>query len=241
MRRLLAFLLLACACAGTNASATIKNYATRVDVAADGSARVTVNVQLTGSQPGRIPLPIGFGAMDDFQVKEAPRGVTLKPIAGKEQSIVEIELPDAISDEVKLTFSFSTPDVLGRPKSAPGEKSKLPADTSLLRHSFVNTQETAIGTYQVDVRLPDDVRVHKIGEQLPKLKRAEVLPRVRLDRLDGHQGAVLQLTNIKQGDRTSMSLDVIANNRSLTWLLVGLVLSAGYLFAFRDLVIPGKR
>lgn len=241
MRRLLVLLMLVLVCSGASAVTTIKNYVTRVDVVTDGSARVTVNVQLTGSQPGRITLPIGFGAMDNFQIKDAPRGVVLKPIPAKEQSIVEIELSDAIADEVRLSFSFDTPDVLGRPKSAPGERSKLPADTSLLRHSFVNTQETPIGTYQVDVRLPDDVRVHKIGEQLPKLRRAEVLPRVRLDRVDGHQGAVLQLTNIKQGDRTSMSLDVTTNNLSLTWLLVGLVLSAGYLFAFRDLVIPGKR
>jgi hypothetical protein len=239
MNRLLLSLLLACACAGTHAT-TIKAYETRLDVTADGAARATVNVTLADSQPGRIRLPMGFAAISDFQVLDAPQEVFLKPVATKDQSTIEVELPQGVTDKVTLTFGFIVPDILGRPSEAPGEKSKLPSDTRLLKHVLVNTQPMPIGSYRIEVRLPEDVRIHKIGEQLPKPKRSEILPRVQLDRIDGRQSAVLQFANIKQGDRTSMSLDVVESRVSPMWLLVGLVLSAGYLVAFRDLVKPAQ-
>ena len=56
---------------------------------------------------------------------------------------------------------------------------------------------------------------------------------------DGQQGALLQLSGLRQGDRTSMELEVVNERRSYGWLLVGLVLVAGYLVSFRDLVKPG--
>jgi hypothetical protein len=240
MNRLFMAVVLMCACAGANATA-IKTYEARLEVAADGSALVTVNLKLTGSQPGMVPLPVGFGTLDDFQLQDAPRGVQLNPVPSKDQSIVEIDLPQAVAADVKLSFTFRAPDVLAQPKNTAGEKSGLPAGSRLLRHGFVNTQAATIAAYRVEVRLPEEVRVQMIREQLPKPKRTEVLPRVRLDRIDGNQGALLQVANLKQGDKTSMVLEVVEDGRSYVWLLVGLLLSAAYLVGFRDLVTPAAR
>jgi hypothetical protein len=106
----------------------------------------------------------------------------------------------------------------------------------LLRHTFVNTGALEIGVYELSVQLPGDLRVQKIAEQLPRTKRSEVLPRVRLDRTDDRQGADLQLANMKQGDRTSMVLNVVSARHSYGWLLAGLALSLAYLVGFRSLV-----
>ena len=62
------------------------------------------------------------------------------------------------------------------------------------------------------------------------------MPRVRLDRTDDRQGADLQLANMKQGDRTSMVLNVVSARHSYGWLLAGLALSLAYLVGFRSLV-----
>ena len=76
----------------------------------------------------------------------------------------------------------------------------------------------------------------KIAEQLPRPKRSDLLPRVRLDRFDDRQGATLQLTGIKQGDRTSVVLNVVPARPSYGWLLAGLAISLAYLVGFRSLV-----
>jgi hypothetical protein len=114
----------------------------------------------------------------------------------------------------------------------------LPAGTRLLRHAFVNTQSATIGSYRVEVKLPARTQIHVIREQLPKTGRKEFVPRVALVGLETHQGAVLQMTNVKLADRTSMELEVVDTGRSYVWLLISVVLGLGYLIAFRDLLKP---
>ena len=233
MRRLLLALMLISSAAGAT---VIDRYATELDVHADGGSRAMVTLDLKKCQAGRFVLPVGFGGMDRLEVHAAPDGVVLKPVPGKESSTLEIELPPGIAASNSLRFAFAAPDVLGRPKNAAGEKAKVAADTGLLRHTFVNTGSLEIGVYELSVQLPGDLRVQKIAEQLPRTKRSEVLPRVRLDRTDDRQGADLQLANMKQGDRTSMVLNVVSTRHSYGWLLAGLVFSLAYLVGFRSLV-----
>ncbi|MBK6557745.1 MAG: hypothetical protein IPG16_11260 [Comamonadaceae bacterium] len=233
MKRLFIALMLISSAAGAT---VIDRYATELDVHADGGSRAMVTLDLKNCQAGRFVLPVGFGGMGRLEVQAAPDGVVLNPVPGKESSTLEIELPSGIAASTRLRFAFFAPDVLGRPKTAAGEKAKAAADTQLLRHTFVNTGALEIGVYELSVQLPGDLRVQKIAEQLPRTKRSEVLPRVRLDRTDDRQGADLQLANMKQGDRTSMVLNVVSARHSYGWLLAGLALSLAYLVGFRSLV-----
>lgn len=221
-------------------AAEFKSYDTRLEIAADGSARARVDLQLKDGVPGRLRLPVGFTALEGFQALEAPSGVTMKPLPSKDQSSVEVDLPDGVPADLKLAFAFRVPALLFEPKPEEGQKPAFPDGTRLLRHGFVNTQATPIAAYRVEVRLPPQTMVQKIREQLPRPQRKEFIPRVELDRFDGRQGAVLQLAGMKQGDRASMELEVVGDRHSLLWALVGLVLAAAYLVAYRDVVKPAK-
>ena len=235
--RLLVALLLGALCAGAGA-VEIRTYDTRVDVGADGSARARVDLALTGVAAGRLRVPVGFPALDGFKVEEAPAGVAVKPLPSKEQSAVEIELPEGVPADVALRFAFTTPGVLVAPKPEEGQKSKFPEGSRLLRHVFVNTQPAPVGRYRVEVLLPPESMVQTVREQLPRPGRKEFVPRVELDRLDGRQGAVLQLSGVRQGGRTSMELEVVRDRRSLLWLVVGMTLACGWLVAYRFVVRP---
>jgi hypothetical protein len=133
MRRLLLALMLISSAAGAT---VIDRYATELDVHADGGSRAMVTLDLKNCQAGRLVLPVGFGGMGRLEVQAAPDGVVLKPVPGKESSTLEIELPSGIAASTRLRFAFAAPDVLGRPKTAAGEKAKSAADTQLLRHTF---------------------------------------------------------------------------------------------------------
>jgi hypothetical protein len=100
----------------------------------------------------------------------------------------------------------------------------------------VNTQPTLIKDFSFLAALPEGSRFQAIREQLPKQKKSEAEPRVRLGGENGRQSALLKIASLKQGDATSMQLEIVPNSRSLLWLLVGLILSALYLVRFRDLV-----
>lgn len=235
--RLLVALLLGAVAVGAGA-VEIKAYDTRIDVGPDGGARARVDLQLNGVEAGRLRVPVGFPALDGFKVEEAPAGVTVKPLPSKEQSAVEIELPEGVASPIRLRFVFAAPGVLVVPKPEEGQKSRFPEGSRLLRHAFVNTQPAPVGQYRVEVLLPPDAMVQTVREQLPRPGRKEFLPRVELNRSEGRQGALLQLSGIRQGGRTSMELEVVGDRRSPLWLVVGAVLALGWLVAYRFIVRP---
>jgi hypothetical protein len=236
MKRIILIASMAFASVASQAT-VITAYNSRVEVEQDGAATVQTTIKLSEVQAGRIILPVGFTALDNLQLLNNPVGVVIKPVVTKNQTNVEVDLASSVVESLEFTFSFKAPDVLGQPKEVAGEKSKLAADTSVFRHTFVNTQELPISRYQLEVWLPKGQRIQRITEQTPKPKRTEALPRVRLTEFDGHhQGATLQISNLKQGDRTSMALDVVEEGRSFGWLIAGVAISLAYLVGFRDLV-----
>jgi len=94
-----------CAC-GSASALDIKAYHTRLDVAANGSAQASSIVQLTNCEAGRFKLPTGFAGIENFRIQDGPVGVVLKAVGSKEQSTVEIELPENVPGEVKIAFEF---------------------------------------------------------------------------------------------------------------------------------------
>jgi hypothetical protein len=239
MRRLaaLAFVLLA---ARGAAAIEIGRYDTRVEVGEDGHARVAATLEVKGAAAGRLRIPVGFGALGAFQPGEAPAGVVLAPRSAGGATWIEAELPESVPAAFRLAFSFRVEDLLAVPKAEEGQKPAFPAGSRILRHAFVNTQEAPIGRYEVKVLLPESGLVHAIREQSPKPRRKEFLPRVELDRFDGRQGAMLQHTGLRQGDRASMELEVVDARRSWMWLIALVPIAVGYLYAFRDLVSPAR-
>jgi hypothetical protein len=235
MRPFFALVALSLACASASAL-EIRRYETRIDVGRDGAARATAILELTGASAGRLRVPVGFAKVGEFRAGEAPAGVTMISRSSADATWIEVELPEGVPAELKLGFSFRSNGVLFVPKPEPGQKPTLPEGSQLLRHRFVNTQEAPIGRYAVMVLFPEELIAHRVNEQLPRVGRKEFIPRVELDRFEGRQGALLQMSNLRQGDRTSMELEIVAERRSFVWLLLLLPLAAGYLIAFRDLV-----
>lgn len=219
---------------------TIETYATRLDIAADGSAKVGLTVQLADVEPGRLVLPTAFTSIDNFQVVAAPLGVRVSPVQAGERVQLVLEADKEVPPSMNVQLGFSVAGVISVPTVRQGKKPDLPEGSALLTHAFVNTQPLPIGVYRLNVMLPEGQRVQLIREQLPKPKRSDVVPRVRLDADDGRQGAQLQISELKQGDRTSMVLEIVDEKRSIGWLVVGLLLAIGYLLGFSDLVRPKK-
>jgi hypothetical protein len=235
MKQFFSSLLLCISCAGAQA-ASIESYVSRLDVTDDGKANAIVTIRLKDVTRGPLVLPGAFAETENFRVIDAAQGSRIEPRKSGERTVFEVDFAEDVANTVMLSFGFSTSNVMAVPKAVSGKKPELPDGSRLLSHTFVNTQPLLIESYRLDVVLPDGLRAQLIREQLPKPKRSEVLPRVRLTGYDGRQGAQLQMSGIKQGDRTSMVLEVVDEQRSLGWLAIGLVMAIGYLFGFSHLV-----
>ena len=231
--RLLTLLLLSSALV---ASTDIQSYAIRIQAADDGGGRAIATVTLTGCTPGLLALPLGFASPEGLTLEEAPAGVKLALGPRNGMTSLHLQFPEGMPAQATLRFSFAVEQVFQVLQPAPGEKSTLPKGSRLFRHAFVNTQETPIGTYRMEFLFPAGFMAQAIREQLPKLKKSEVGPRVLLSQVEGRQAATLQFTDLHQGDDTSMVLELVPARRSLGWLVAGLLLAGLYLVRFRDLV-----
>jgi hypothetical protein len=230
------------ACApGLATAAEIIRYDARVTVEADGTGRGTATVFVSGAPAEGVDVPFP-PAWTGVKVAEAAEGLKVEP---KEKSLrvtlppepVTSAVPAAAPPSHRFTFTFDVPEAFAKAEeAATGEKLTMPRDSRTLKFSFVNTQATLVKAFGMLVVLPADMRFHAIREQLPKLKKSEVEPRVRLAGADGRQTALLQSASLKQGDSASMQLEAIPNRRSPFWLVAGIALSSLYLFKFRDLV-----
>lgn len=237
MKRLLAcFALLAAL--GAAEAAAIPSYLAQIDVAADGGAEVRLQLQIEEAAAGPllVPLAAALKPAGAVKVDSAPVGTQVRTVVIGEKPHLELLLPEGVEKSFPFSVSFAVKESMAAPKGSSRGKSALPPHSLRLDHAFVNTQPVPIGNYRVKLMLPDGKRVHRVIEQSPRTRRTEVEPRVALNGVDGRQGAVLQLADIKTGDRAAMSLEVIKDDRPLSWLLVGLVLGLAYLYGFRDLV-----
>jgi len=226
MRNVLLSLLMC----GALSAGEIRQYATRLDLAPDGTAQATATVTLAGTPGETLELPIGFKASGVI-LTAGPQGLRLEPAA----SGVRVTLPPG---EATFTFTYHASGVFAQEPVAEGEKATLPASSRMVRHTFVNTREAVILDYSVLAILPSGYRVQAIREQLPKVRKTEIEPRVRLGKADGRQTAFLHTTGLKQGDDASMVLEAVPNHRSLLWLAAGLAIALLYLYYFRDSIRP---
>jgi len=233
----LAFLLLAPGLAG---AAEISQYTTTLSVDPDGTGRATCTIVLAGGPSETVEIPRSHGAWTNFRVAEASDGLRLEPPQANSGAF-RVTLPAAATAPSRLTFDFDVPQAFAKAENAaPGAKLTIPAESRTLRYAFVNTQVTLIRDFRVLVTLPEGYRFQAIREQLPRQTKSEVEPRVRLGGEGGRQNALLKVTNLRQGDDTSMLLEAVPARRSLLWLVAGVVLSGLYLAGFRNLVARSK-
>jgi hypothetical protein len=235
--RLLCCLALACV---LGSAAEIKTYQVRLTTAADGTGKGLATIGLSTCTPGQVNVPLGFTEIEALKLEEAPPGVRLEQGPPNGQILLHVFLPEGIASETLLKFSFTVRRAFLSVDPGPGEKPALPKGSRVFRHAFVNTQEGLIDSYRLELHFPEGTRAQAIREQLPKPKKSEVGPRVLLAKIDGRQAAILQFNSIRQGDDTSMQLELVPARKSLAWLLMGLILAGVYLAYFRDLVAPMK-
>ena len=227
MRKLLLPLLLCCLTAG---AAEIQQYGTKVDLAADGTAKATADVTLSGAAGETVEIPVGFKA-SGYLLAKGPQGLKLEPSAGG----VKVTLPPAVGAWT-FSFTFDAAGVLMPEVVREGRKPAYPGTSRLLRHAFVNTKDAPILDYSMEASLPAGYRFMAIKEKLPRMGEAEVEPRVRLGKTDGRQTARLPASGLKQGGSASMLLEAVPTRISPLWLLTGLLGMVLYLIFFRDLV-----
>lgn len=231
---LCALLVLAAAPA---AAVEVRSYEVALQVAADGGAAATAELRLGGATPGEVVVPLGFPAVDDLRLTDAPAGTTVRATAHNGQTLLRLELPDGVPPEVVVSVAFAARDVLQQPPVKAGEAARASSERRrILRHALLNSREETIRRYRFSVALPASLRAHAVREALPRLRAREAGPRARLGDVVGAPGVRLEVGDLVQGETAAVQVELVPRSRPWLWVLAGLVISLLYLYRFRDLV-----
>jgi hypothetical protein len=201
--------------------AEIRDYSLRLRIDAAGGAVVAMDVEAVIAD-GDLVVPLAYPDGTDLHVITGPANATMTLLTRDGRGALMVAAP-ASPEPQRISVEFRVPGVMA-PPGAGGHR--------VVRHQLLNTQRAPIPRYVVDVVFPDGWRAHAIREGAP---------RVRIEEIAGARGARFEVAALKQGESATMRIEMVPVARSWSWLVVGLLLAAGYLISFRDLVKPAGR
>lgn len=123
--------------------------------------------------------------------------------------------------------------------AAPVRRAAATVAHGALTYAVTHT-DAAAADYEVTGVIPDGMRAVAIREALPKPRAGEAGPRARLTEIEGRPGVRLQVGHVVFGETVSLKVELGPARMPWGWPVAGVLLSALYLRAFRDLV-PARR
>ena len=223
---LVLLLLLAAIAAGPLAGATVSGYREEIRLARDGSAAVTLAVDLSGAPGEIVRLPFGYAKADlatlSVRGALAPR---VEAVSEGLRVLVVTLPPEPAPTEVRITV----PRFLDFAKtSAFGNR--------VFAHELVNATPLTCGRYEGTFLVPGGFRVNTVVETAPADSESSATRPYEVVRVDGLDGLRLTSASFNPADKVAATFRFKPAGRSP--VLLGLLVVAGalYLVAFRDLV-----
>lgn len=222
---LVVLLILLAIAAGPAAGATVTRYAEEIRLARDGSAAVTLDVDLSGAPGEAVRLPFGHAKADlaTLRVVGAVSG-RIETLEGGLPVLVVTLGPQTSPLEVRVTV----PRLVDVAKaSAFGNR--------VLSHELVNATSLSCGRYEGTFLVPEGFRVNTIVETVPAESENAATRPYEVVRVDGRDG--LRLTEPSFDPAKRVAAKVRFKPAAHSPLFPGLLLAAGalYLYRFRDL------
>lgn len=216
-------------------AADIARYAVLVEADLTGRGHATATLDMLDVAGGVLEIPVGFDAVTRVQVVAAPPGTQATFAASPPLSTLTVTLPAGRWSVLSVSVAFDLESVFVLPTPA-GERPTLPTGTRMFRHVLLQSRPGTIGDYVVELALPSGLRGHAVRDSAPKLRKTESTPRVQFDAVEGREGARLRVHALAQGETAVMQVELSPREWPVGFIGVGLLLSLGYLVAFRDLV-----
>lgn len=222
---LVVLLILLAIAAGPAAGATVTRYSEEIRLAADGSAAVSLSVDLSGAPGEAVRLPFGHAKADLKTLRVAgalaPRVETLE--GGLPVLVVTLG-PQPAPLEVRVTV----PRLIDFAKSSA-------FGNRVFAYELVNATAGSCGRYEGTFLVPEGFRVNTIVETIPAESENSATRPYEVVRVDGRDG--LRLTEPSLDPSTKVAARIRFKPAAHSPLFPGLLLAVGalYLYRFRDL------
>lgn len=203
-----------------------------LDLQADGSARVTVEVwPAPGQNGGTCELPLGVATATEVQIAGTAGPVAATPITTGGRLMLPIDLAGRNGD--RIVVSYRTPAVF-EPKKA----ERSPWGNLTVTHAWCNLTPNRIASAELVILLPAGLLVNTVDDSTPTPSREDPNLPFRLDRDGERHRLTIGATALQLGDALSLTFRMKAGGRSKLLVLLVLLAIGAWLLGMRDLIRP---
>ena len=225
------FLSLAAWPAAAQDAKGITAYQELVDLAPDGSAKVTLNVTLSGWDSDKIELPLNFAKAEDFEV--AAGGRKVKATAGKtgDVKVIKLQFDGKPAAEEKFAVTFTAREFFD------WAKAKTPRGTFRFSYTFTNATANNITGYKLKILLPPGYNIAGITSSTPRATGEEIEAPYDFATENGRVALNLRSKSVASGKFAAIAFGFEKEERhTLPVILIGLLIAALALYLKRDVL-----
>ena len=210
----------------------LSRYEETVTLAADGSARVRVVLQVRrgGAAPALLPLRAAPGPLRTEGIDPASARVAQKGSG----PFIELDLPPEAPPGRTIAVEYALPGYFqagGRPG---------PFGNRKLDYRFVNVSFAAVDRFSASLVLPAGWVFNAVGRFVPEPEKEGMVAPFAIVRAGGRLAGRIDLSGLGLGDEVALSCTVRSGRRS-PWLLLALaLLAAAWLLFYRDVLRNGR-
>lgn len=212
-------------------------------LADDGTAVMTVTIVPGVRGPAELALPFGEAGASDFSVESG--GVRLAvdstgaaaPVRGSAgRALLVLDLPAGVGTEDTLRVRCRVPHAID------WAKSKQAFGACDVSRTFVNDAGVSIGTYRLELWLPESYRYRRVTGSEPAFKpQVSPDPPYAIGHRNARDVASLTVNHFRPGARARLGLEAERVGRGPVPLIGGLILGILYLVFFRNTVAGARQ
>lgn len=148
----------------------ITTYRETIDLAAGGSALVTVDVTLAGWQDGVLDLPLNVANPEELKVVATGMAATIAAVRVGDVRMLRVTFGQLPAATQTLTLTYATKTFLN------WERSRSPRGFHALSYTFANVTTATVADYGLTVVLPTGYLVRGITSSTPRATGEEIEP-----------------------------------------------------------------
>lgn len=213
------------------AAPSIKSYNENFTMAADGSGKVTTQVNFADLAAGTVDVPLTtWQGIENVKWAGVPNGIQVQPVLKGAAPHLRLAVPQGAPASFTMTFDFDVPAPKADAKGKDGSGKE-----KTLNFRFLNSSQVPVSGYSLKLLLPEGNVVRTVAEKTPKGKGGQGA-QVRYISEEQRQGLVLNAKNINFGDTASIRLIAVPEEKSPVLIILLGVIAIIYMVGFRDIV-----
>lgn len=209
----------------------VTSWIESLDLAADGSVKVALDLILSNWDSDAIDLPLSYAKPEGITVVSSELSATAQAGKAGDMRVLKLKFDRKPPASAKLNVSFTMKNFMDM------KKSLSPRGFYAFSYTFTNLSPANVGVYSLKVLLPEGYKMSQVLSSTPKATGNEVTPPYDFSAEDGRTIVRLRAPSVAVGKNAAIAFNFQPARKSgLAMIAISIILAAIAMYAKRDVL-----